>query len=405
LAAGLAAFRSAVDRHPENPALRCQYGRFLLVAKRDPDAAIEQFNLAIGRDPGRLLDKTARFQLAEAYSMKHQWDKAAEQWSAVLNLDASSVEARARLAVFCLGKGEAAEARRLCMEGIQLGADDMQLRYVLAETAKKEGNASRALEEAKKAFDLALRTREESLDQNAASIIGYYLVLLDEAPRDTKALSAACDAVLAGYPFPAGKSVAMVAKARVLLNARQGDKAVLLLEGAAKEGNFKAMAMLGDMYEGGTEVKQDYGEAVRWYRMAGEKGETSSMLALAILHYEGRGCAQDVGTAIQWLEKYAAQQQAMGSTEPVLRGFARQKDNDRAVALFDKAASLGSPAAMHLLGNCCELGVGTAKDLEQAKRWYKKAADAGDQRAKDRLAALEGAPTAGPAAPPLPPSP
>jgi len=43
---------------------------------------------------------------------------------------------------------------------------------------------------------------------------------------------------------------------------------------------------------------------------------------------------------------------------------------------------------MNNLGNLYAQGLGVARDYEQARRWYEKAAAAGDALAKDRLHTL-----------------
>ena len=177
-----------------------------------------------------------------------------------------------------------------------------------------------------------------------------------------------------------------------------------LIRKAIQQGSPQAMAMLGGLYEDGIGVEEDIRQALSWYEKAAEKGNVNSTISLALLHYEGRGTAQDMSAAMRWLGEYAIREDAIDSGEPAFIGFVKAADNERAVAFFSKAASLGSTAAMRLLGYCYERGTGPAKDIEQAKAWYKKAADAGDKRAQARLAALDGAPAPEPAAP-LPLSP
>jgi uncharacterized protein len=49
---------------------------------------------------------------------------------------------------------------------------------------------------------------------------------------------------------------------------------------------------------------------------------------------------------------------------------------------------LGEPAGMNNLGTLYQMGRGVPKDLSEARRWYEKAADAGNQNAKDNLKKL-----------------
>ncbi len=53
-----------------------------------------------------------------------------------------------------------------------------------------------------------------------------------------------------------------------------------------------------------------------------------------------------------------------------------------------KAAALGDSEAQLALGRACEFGEGVAKSVEEAIRWYEKAAAQCDERAKLALADL-----------------
>jgi TPR repeat protein len=59
--------------------------------------------------------------------------------------------------------------------------------------------------------------------------------------------------------------------------------------------------------------------------------------------------------------------------------------DDDALALFRKAAALGHAGAMNSLGLAYERGVGVAKDLGEAARWYRRSAEAGNSAAMRRL--------------------
>lgn len=71
-------------------------------------------------------------------------------------------------------------------------------------------------------------------------------------------------------------------------------------------------------------------------------------------------------------------------------GFGTEIDYDKAFALFQKCAKLGLPIGMANLAECYELGHGVGKDIKTALEWYKKAADAGVESAKEKLKEFEG---------------
>ncbi len=53
-------------------------------------------------------------------------------------------------------------------------------------------------------------------------------------------------------------------------------------------------------------MKQDYAEAVKWYRKAADKGDAAAQLNLGIMYYHGRGVAQDYVEGHQWLNLAAS---------------------------------------------------------------------------------------------------
>jgi hypothetical protein len=47
-------------------------------------------------------------------------------------------------------------------------------------------------------------------------------------------------------------------------------------------------------------VKQDYAEALRWYRRAADAGEVTAMINIGGLHEAGLGVRPDHDTALLW---------------------------------------------------------------------------------------------------------
>jgi uncharacterized protein len=52
-------------------------------------------------------------------------------------------------------------------------------------------------------------------------------------------------------------------------------------------------------------VTQNYGEAMRWYRMAADQGNVDAEYNLALLYAKGHGVPPDLGQARQWMQKAA----------------------------------------------------------------------------------------------------
>ena len=64
------------------------------------------------------------------------------------------------------------------------------------------------------------------------------------------------------------------------------------------------------------------------------------------------------------------------------------KDVDEAIKLYRKAADLGNPTAMVALGWLFENGKGVKRDQKEAGRLYRKAADLGEAQGMHNLAGL-----------------
>ena len=74
-----------------------------------------------------------------------------------------------------------------------------------------------------------------------------------------------------------------------------------MLKQSAENKNKDAMEILGMMYKCGIGTKQDYAEAVSWYKKAAENGSSYAMLNMAKLYENGRGVTKDEVQAKDWL--------------------------------------------------------------------------------------------------------
>ena len=75
----------------------------------------------------------------------------------------------------------------------------------------------------------------------------------------------------------------------------------------AEKGDASVQTILGEMYEMGVRVPQDYSQAVFWYRQAAEQGNTLAQINLGTIYYEGKGLPQDYSQAVFWYRKAAEQ--------------------------------------------------------------------------------------------------
>ncbi|KLU91167.1 protoplast regeneration and killer toxin resistance [Magnaporthiopsis poae ATCC 64411] len=134
---------------------------------------------------------------------------------------------------------------------------------------------------------------------------------------------------------------------------------------AADLGHPEASFRMGDAYEHGRlNCPRDPALSVHFYTGAAERGHAGAMMGL---------CA--------WY---------MVGAEPIL-----EKDEEEAYEWAHRAADLGNVKAQYAVGYFTEMGIGCRRDILEANVWYVKAADAGDERAKLRLAAIRAAVSGG----------
>ncbi|KAF3769081.1 HCP-like protein [Cryphonectria parasitica EP155] len=134
---------------------------------------------------------------------------------------------------------------------------------------------------------------------------------------------------------------------------------------AADLGHPEANFRMGDAYEHGKlNCPRDPALSVHFYTGAAERGHAGAMMGL---------CA--------WY---------MVGAEPIL-----EKDEEEAYEWARRSAELGYVKAQYAVGYFTEMGIGCRRDILEANVWYVKAADAGDDRAKQRLNAIRAAASGG----------
>jgi uncharacterized protein len=85
-----------------------------------------------------------------------------------------------------------------------------------------------------------------------------------------------------------------------------------LLRPLAEQGDARAQAGLGMMYETGFGVTQDYLAAAIWYRKAADQGNARAQYNLGILYERGNGVPQDYVQALKW---YSLSASRFGSSQ------------------------------------------------------------------------------------------
>ena len=161
-----------------------------------------------------------------------------------------------------------------------------------------------------------------------------------------------------------------------------------LYRAAASKGHAGAQNNLGNCYNTGTGVPQDYAEAVKWYRKAAAQGNADAQRRLGVMYYKGTGVPQDYAEALKWYRKAAEQGNA--SAQYFLgiiydTGNGVDEDKVEAVKWYRKAAEQGNASAQNDLGISYYNGTGVDKDDVEALKWFRKAAEQGNVSAKDNL--------------------
>lgn len=159
----------------------------------------------------------------------------------------------------------------------------------------------------------------------------------------------------------------------------------------AETGDATSQTLLGELLARGLGVKQDYGEAAEWYRLAAEQGDSEAAYALARLYLDGLGVAKDPAKAADLFEKAAQAGQAVAWRELaylVLKGEGRAKNAMLAAADLRRAAIAGDADAQYALAGLFAEGVGVVANEAEAARWYRQAAMQSHYGAQVELAIL-----------------
>jgi len=116
----------------------------------------------------------------------------------------------------------------------------------------------------------------------------------------------------------------------------------------AEQGDAKAQFDLGLMYKYGLGVERDYGEAVRWFRLAAGQGNEGGLSNLGFMYQKGLGVPQDYAEAVKW---------------------------------FRLAAERGEVEAQSSLSFAYDKGQGVRRNYVEAYKWASLAAAHGTERA------------------------
>ncbi|WFD30817.1 hypothetical protein MSPP1_001841 [Malassezia sp. CBS 17886] len=179
--------------------------------------------------------------------------------------------------------------------------------------------------------------------------------------------------------------------------------------GQADEDNPHALHELAMLHEDPSGLVAVFSEAYArdLYTHAAELGYAPSQYRLGDAYASGTlACPVDARASIRWHTKAA--NKGDGNAELALSGWyltgadgVLQQSDAEAYLWARRAANKGVAKAEYAVGYYTEVGIGTRADVEDAKRWYMRAAAQGNARAAQRLndiRAAHGRPSRGEAA-------
>ena len=156
----------------------------------------------------------------------------------------------------------------------------------------------------------------------------------------------------------------------------------------AEKGDALAQFRVALMLANGFGTTQNLPEAVEWYRRAAAKELPEAQFALGVCYGTGKGVEKDPKEATEWFRKAAAKELPEAQFALGVCYYNDEKYKE-AVEWFHRAADQGHTEAQFKLGECFANGKGVEKNLDEAAKWYRRAAKSGDKRAAEALQRLQ----------------
>jgi len=128
------------------------------------------------------------------------------------------------------------------------------------------------------------------------------------------------------------------------------------IRSAAEQGDAKAQFTLGEMYDQGRGVEQDYAEAAKWYQKSAKQGNADAQYSLGWMYAVGRGVTRDDAEAVKW---------------------------------YRQAAEQGHTVAQVNLGMMYAEGRGVAQNDAEAAKWYAKVGEQEGEKQGDKNTNIE----------------
>ncbi|MGA9851991.1 MAG: hypothetical protein WBR15_03595 [Gammaproteobacteria bacterium] len=148
---------------------------------------------------------------------------------------------------------------------------------------------------------------------------------------------------------------------------------------AASKGDVKAQVCLGELYATGIGTQRDYKQAFQWYKKAADSSYPQGKEAIAGMYQAGLGVKSNPKLALSMFHGLVDRGFMPAATDIGMYymsdDWGLQKDYDRALGWYRKAAAADDPWAEVRIGLMYNNGWGVKEDRVKAEQWLRKAAD------------------------------
>lgn len=147
---------------------------------------------------------------------------------------------------------------------------------------------------------------------------------------------------------------------------------------ASELGEEHASCRIGLCYQKGTMLEKDESKAVEYYKKAISQGSLVAYYHLALCQKQGIGTEVDYKSAFDNFRTASESGFTLAMYEMAMmlqKGMGIKQNEREAFRLLQKAAAGGLIRAKTELGNCYFSGNGTVRDYSEAFRWYIQASD------------------------------
>ena len=144
----------------------------------------------------------------------------------------------------------------------------------------------------------------------------------------------------------------------------------------------EAKYFVGHMYLDGYCVKQNYAEAVKYFRQSADQNNPKAQLQLGYMYKLGEVVLEDYAEAFKWFQKSADQNNADAQFHVGRmydQGVGVKQNYAEALKWYQKSAEQDHMHAQHRLCMMYFIGLGVEKDHAEALKWKTKCYDNGYQ--------------------------